>query len=92
MAFGPSVSTTSMAQTAAVLVVETLGPNAAGKLVYFMSIEGAKFRRPVVPGDQVRLEIDILNLRAAFCRLQARALVDDKLAVEAILSSAMVSR
>jgi len=41
----------SMAQTAAVLVVETLGGDAAGKLVYFMSIEGAKFRRPVVPGD-----------------------------------------
>ena len=40
----------SMAQTAAVLVVETLGPEAAGKVVYFMSIEGAKFRRPVVPG------------------------------------------
>ena len=47
----------SMAQTAAVLVVETLGPDAAGKLVYFMSIEGAKFRRPVVPGDQLRIHI-----------------------------------
>ena len=43
----------SMAQTAAVLVVETLGPDAAGKVVYFMSIEGAKFRRPVVPGRSV---------------------------------------
>src|SRR5690606_16699401 len=47
----------SMAQTAAVLVVETLGPEAAGKVVYFMSIEGAKFRRPVVPGDQLRIHI-----------------------------------
>src|ERR1700744_5008867 len=45
----------SMAQPAAVLVVETLGPEAAGKVVYFMSIEGAKFRRPVVPGDQLRI-------------------------------------
>ncbi len=45
----------SMAQTAAVLVVETLGGDAAGKLVYFMTIESAKFRRPVVPGDQLRL-------------------------------------
>ncbi len=43
----------SMAQTAAVLVVETLGPEAAGKVVYFMSIEAAKFRRPVVPGDVI---------------------------------------
>ena len=47
----------SMAQTAAVLVVETLGPDAAGKVVYFMSIEGAKFRRPVVPGDQLRIHV-----------------------------------
>jgi 3-hydroxyacyl-[acyl-carrier-protein] dehydratase len=47
----------SMAQTAAVLVVETLGHDAAGKVVYFMSIEGAKFRRPVVPGDQLRIHV-----------------------------------
>src|ERR1700733_2846144 len=47
----------SMAQTAAVLVVETLGPEAAGKVVYFMSIEGAKFRRPVMPGDQLRIHV-----------------------------------
>ena len=47
----------SMAQTAAVLVVETLGEEAAGKVVYFMSVEGAKFRRPVVPGDQVRIHV-----------------------------------
>ena len=44
----------SMAQTAAVLVVETMGEQAMGKLVYFMTIDGAKFRRPVVPGDQLR--------------------------------------
>src|SRR5215218_10465180 len=47
----------SMAQTAAVLVVESLGPEARGKLVYFMSIEGAKFRRPVGPGDQLRVHV-----------------------------------
>ncbi len=47
----------SMAQTAAVLVVETLGPQAHGKVVYFMSIENAKFRRPVGPGDQLRIHV-----------------------------------
>ena len=47
----------AMAQTSAVLVVESLGDDAAGMLVYFMSIEGAKFRRPVVPGDQLRIEV-----------------------------------
>jgi 3-hydroxyacyl-[acyl-carrier-protein] dehydratase len=47
----------AMAQTAAVLVVESLGPHAKGKLVYFMTIENAKFRRPVGPGDQLRLAV-----------------------------------
>lgn len=47
----------AMAQTAAVLVVHTLGPEAEGKLVYFMSVENAKFRRPVVPGDQLHVHV-----------------------------------
>ena len=47
----------AMAQTAAVLVVHTLGPDAEGKLVYFMSVENAKFRRPVVPGDQLHVHV-----------------------------------
>jgi 3-hydroxyacyl-[acyl-carrier-protein] dehydratase len=47
----------SMAQTAAVLVVETLGPEARGRVVYFMSVEGAKFRRPVLPGDQLHVHV-----------------------------------
>ena len=46
-----------MAQTAAVLVVETMGEHAFGKVVYFMSIENAKFRRPVLPGDQLRIHV-----------------------------------
>lgn len=47
----------AMAQTAAVLVVATLGAEFEGKLVYFMSIDGARFRRPVVPGDQLNLHV-----------------------------------
>ena len=47
----------SMAQTAAVFVMETLGAEAHGKLVYFMSIDSAKFRRPVVPGDQLHIHV-----------------------------------
>ncbi len=47
----------AMAQTAAVLVVESLGEAARGKLVYFMTIDSARFRKPVVPGDQLRLEV-----------------------------------
>ena len=81
----------AMAQAGGVLLLHDM-PDRKDKLLYFTGIERARFRRPVVPGDQVRLEIDILNLRSNFCRLQAKALVDGKLAAEAILSSAMVSR
>lgn len=62
------------------------------KLIYFAGIERARFRRPVVPGDQVVYEIDMIRLRSNACRLSARALVEGKLAAEAILSSAMIDR
>ena len=81
----------ALAQAGGILLLHDM-PDRHGKLLYFTGIERARFRKPVVPGDQVRLEIEILNLRSNFCRLQARALVDGKLAVEAVLSSAMVSR
>src|SRR3546814_17315420 len=51
----------AMAQTAAVLVVATLGEGARGKLVYFMTIENARFRKQVVPGGQVRLHVNVLQ-------------------------------
>ncbi|MEM7481837.1 MAG: 3-hydroxyacyl-ACP dehydratase FabZ [Acidobacteriota bacterium] len=67
-------------------------PDRDNKLLYFTSIEKAKFRRPVVPGDQVRYEVEILRFKPRFCRLAGRALVDGQLATEAVLSSAMVDR
>ena len=73
----------SMAQTAAVLVVETLGPGAAGKLVYFMSIEGAKFRKPVVPGDQMRIHVTKERQRGNIWKFAAEAKVDGKVVAEA---------
>ena len=73
----------SMAQTAAVLVVETLGPDAQGKLVYFMSIEGAKFRRPVVPGDQLRIHIVKQRNRGNVWKFHAIARVDGVAVAEA---------
>src|SRR5271163_4575505 len=66
----------SMAQTSAVLVVETLGEDAAGKVVYFMSVEGAKFRRPVVPGDQLRIEVTKEHARRNVWKVHAVARVD----------------
>lgn len=81
----------ALAQAGGILLLHDM-PDRESKLLYFTGIEKARFRRPVVPGDQVRLEIDVLNLRQRACRLEARALVEGKLAAEAILSSAMVDR
>jgi len=82
----------SMAQTAAVLVVETLGPDAAGKLVYFMSIEGAKFRRPVVPGDQLRIHIVKERSRGNVWRFHGIAKVDGTTVAEATYSAMIMDR
>ena len=81
----------ALAQAGGILLLHDM-PDRESKLLYFTGIEKARFRRPVVPGDQVRLEIEVLNLRQRACRLEARALVEGKLAAEAILSSAMVDR
>jgi 3-hydroxyacyl-[acyl-carrier-protein] dehydratase len=82
----------SMAQTAAVLVVETLGGDAAGKLVYFMSIEGAKFRRPVVPGDQLRVHIVKERSRGNVWKFHAIAKVDGIAVAEATYSAMIMDR
>jgi 3-hydroxyacyl-[acyl-carrier-protein] dehydratase len=81
----------ALAQAGGLLLFNDL-PDRHKRLLYFTGIERARFRRPVVPGDQVRLEIDVLNLRSNACKLQARALVDGKLAAEAVLMSTMVDR
>lgn len=73
----------SMAQTAAVLVVETLGPDAQGKVVYFMSIDSAKFRRPVVPGDQLRVHVVKQRNRGNVWKFHAIARVDGVSVAEA---------
>jgi len=81
-----------MAQTAAVLVVETLGPTAAGKLVYFMSIEGAKFRKPVVPGDQMRVHVVKERQRGNIWKFAAEAKVDGKVVAEATYAAMILDR
>jgi 3-hydroxyacyl-[acyl-carrier-protein] dehydratase len=82
----------SMAQTAAVLVVETLGPEAAGKVVYFMSIEGAKFRRPVVPGDQLRIHCTKERNRGNVWKFHAEAQVDGVSVAEATYAAMIMDR
>ncbi|MBN1591930.1 MAG: 3-hydroxyacyl-[acyl-carrier-protein] dehydratase FabZ, partial [Candidatus Coatesbacteria bacterium] len=62
------------------------------KLLFFGGIDKARFRRPVVPGDQVRLEVTQTGLRAGYSRMDGRALVDGKVVVEASMSTAIVER
>lgn len=80
-----------MAQAGGILLLRSRTERDA-KLMYLMSIEKARFRRPVVPGDQVIYEIDVLRLRSAHSKLGCRAVVDGEVAAEAIVSSAMVDR
>jgi 3-hydroxyacyl-[acyl-carrier-protein] dehydratase len=82
----------SMAQTAAVLVVETLGPDAAGKLVYFMTIENAKFRRPVVPGDQLQLHVTKERSRGNVWKFSGTATVDGVSVAEALFAAMIMDR
>ncbi|HXH52713.1 MAG TPA: 3-hydroxyacyl-ACP dehydratase FabZ [Sphingomicrobium sp.] len=73
----------ALAQAAGVLAVESLDLAGSGKLVYFMAIEGAKFRAPVEPGVLLRLEVEFVQKRTSVCKFAGRALVDGKLAAEA---------
>jgi 3-hydroxyacyl-[acyl-carrier-protein] dehydratase len=82
----------SMAQTAAVLVVETLGPSAQGKLVYFMTVDSAKFRKPVVPGDQMRVHVRKDRQRGNIWRFTAEAKVDGKVVAEATYAAMILDR
>lgn len=80
----------SMAQAGAVLLLDEVGPQ--GKLVFFTGIERARFRKPVMPGDQMRVEVDVLAFRRVAGRMQGRAFVGDKLCAEAIISCQVVPR
>ena len=73
----------ALAQAAGVLAVQSLGLAGSGKLVYFMAIEGAKFRVPVEPGVLLRLEVEFVQKRTSVCKFAGRAMIGDKLAAEA---------
>jgi 3-hydroxyacyl-[acyl-carrier-protein] dehydratase len=77
----------AMAQTSAALVVESLGLEAAGRVVYFMTIESAKFRRPVVPGDQLRVHVTRERRRGNVWKFSGVARVDGVSVAEATYSA-----
>ena len=76
-----------MAQTAAALVVATIGPAAEGKPVYFMTIDQARFRRPVLPGDQLRIKDVKQHKKLNVWKFLGQATVEDRLAAEAVISA-----
>ena len=82
----------AMAQTAAVLVVATLGASAAGKLVYFMTVDEARFRRPVTPGDTLRIHVQKQRNRGNVWKFEGRAMVGDTLHAEAVFSAMIMDK
>jgi 3-hydroxyacyl-[acyl-carrier-protein] dehydratase len=81
----------AMAQAGGIIMMAAL-PDHDKKLVVFTSIERAKFRRPVTPGDQLRIEVDVLSFRTRAGRIAGKAYVDGKLACEATLTCQVVTR
>jgi len=79
----------SMAQTGGLLLLHEV-PDRDNKLMYFVAIDNARFRRPVVPGDQLRVEVNVVAWRGTFCKIEGKAFVKDQLAAEATLMCMMV--
>jgi UDP-3-O-[3-hydroxymyristoyl] N-acetylglucosamine deacetylase/3-hydroxyacyl-[acyl-carrier-protein] dehydratase len=81
----------AMAQTGGVLLLDRI-EDPQSKVVYFMSLDGVKFRRPVVPGDQLRMEVEILQNRGRTVRMKGMAYVGDQLVAEAEMMARVMDR
>ncbi|HWR35847.1 MAG TPA: 3-hydroxyacyl-ACP dehydratase FabZ [Clostridia bacterium] len=81
----------AIAQAGAALLLTEI-PDRKSKLMFFAGIERAKFRKPVVPGDQLRIEVDVIVWRSTAVKMQGKAYVDGKLACEAIVTCQLVNR
>ena len=81
----------AMAQTGGVLLLRDV-PDRDRKLVLFTAIDEAKFRHPVLPGDQLRMELEVLTLRNTVCKMRARATVDGRLVAEAVIMCIIADR
>jgi len=80
----------AMAQAGGILLLHD-DPQRAQKLIYFLGIDRARFRHPVVPGDQARLEVEVIHFRHTHCKVGGRTYVDGKLCAEAVMISAIMS-
>src|SRR5579863_4388884 len=81
----------SMAQTGGLLLLQEI-PDREKKLLYLASMSDVKFRRPVVPGDQLRIEVNVLAWKGDLCKIEAKAFVDGNLATEAKMLCVMADR
>jgi 3-hydroxyacyl-[acyl-carrier-protein] dehydratase len=82
----------AMAQTAAAIIFKSLDGAADGKLVYFMSIEEAKFRKPVTPGDRLEMHIKILKNKGNICKFEGIGMVDGVKVAESIFTAMIVDK
>jgi 3-hydroxyacyl-[acyl-carrier-protein] dehydratase len=81
----------ALAQAGGILLLHEM-PDRHEKLFYFTGIDGARFRRTVVAGDQLRLTVEVLKLRKSTCKMRGKAEVDGQLAAEAEILSSLVSK
>src|SRR5712671_5133097 len=81
----------AVAQLGGFLLLQEV-PDRENKLLYFVAVDGARFRRPVVPGDQLRLETTVLSWRGDFCKLDGKATVNGQLAAEGTVMCKMIDR
>jgi 3-hydroxyacyl-[acyl-carrier-protein] dehydratase len=81
-----------MAQTAGAVVLETLGPEDQGKLVFFMSIDNARFRKPVCPGDTVHFKVKLTNKRPPVWKYACEAYVEGKRVAEAEIGAMLMNK
>lgn len=82
----------AMAQTSAILVVQTLGKEAESKVVYFMSIDSARFRKPVVPGDSLYIHVEKIQRRGQVWKFKGVAKVGDTVCAEATFAAMLTDQ
>ena len=82
----------AMAQTSAILVVQTLGKEAEGKVVYFMTIDDCRFRKPVVPGDSLHIHVEKIKQRGQIWKFKGVAKVGETVCAEATISAMLTDQ